>query len=67
MRRMDEMSVEIGVKENVKKKLVSSTRVGHVERMGDEKLAKRASGQTVEGKWGRGRPKLRCVIALIVT
>ena len=36
------MRVEIGVKESVKKKLVRSTRASRVERMGDEKLAKRA-------------------------
>ena len=66
-RRMDEMRVEVGGKENVKKKLVRSTWAGHVERIGDEKLAKRADAQTVEGKWRRGRPKLRCEIALIAT
>ena len=39
--------------------------VGHMERMGCEKLAKRADAQTIEGKWRRERPKLRCVIALM--
>ena len=55
------------VKENIKKQLVSSTRAGRVKRMGDEKPTKRADVHTVEGKLTRGRPKLRCVIALIVT
>ena len=31
-------------------------------KMGDEKLAKRADTQKVEGKWRQGRrPKLRCI------
>ena len=41
-RRMDELRVEVGVRETFKKKLVRG-RVkwaGHVERMGDENLAK---------------------------
>ena len=59
--------MEVGVKENSKKKLRRNTWAGHVEKMADEKLAKRADAQIVEGKWRRGRPKLRCVIALIVT
>ena len=33
--------------------------VGHVERMGEEKLAKRADAQKVEGKGRRGRPRMR--------
>ena len=61
------MRVEIGVKGSVKTKLVSSTRVGHVERMGSEKLEKRSDAQTIERKWRRGRPKLRCEIAFIAT
>ena len=41
---MDELRVMVGVKDSFKKKLVSNrlTTAGHVERMGDEKLAKRA-------------------------
>ena len=54
---MDEMRVEVGVKECSKKKLVSRTWAGHVEKMADEKLAKRADAQKVEGKWRRGRLK----------
>ena len=65
-RRMDELRVEVGVKENFKNKLAMSslTLAGHAERMGDKKkLAKRADIQTVEGKRGERGPKLRCVIA----
>ena len=42
------------MKDNFKKKLVSSrlTSAGRVERMGDEKLVKRADAQKVEGKGG---------------
>ena len=47
------MRVEVGVKESSKKKLVRITWVGHVEKIGDEKLAKRADAQKVEGKWRR--------------
>ena len=56
--------MEVGVKESSKKQLVRSTWAGHVEEMGDEKLAKRADTQKVEEKWRRGRPKLRWGIAL---
>ena len=51
-RRMDELRVEVGLKESFKKKLVMSrlTWAGHVERMGDEKMAKRADAQKVKGK-----------------
>ena len=65
--RMDEPRVEVGVKERFKNKLMRSrlTWAGDVERMGDEKLAKRADALKVEGK-RRGRPKL-WGIALKVT
>ena len=54
-RRMDEPTVvrmEVGLKESFNKKLVRSrlTRDGHVERMIDEKLAKRTDAQKVEAK-----------------
>ena len=50
------MRMEVGVKENSKKKLVRSTWAGHMEKkLGDEKLAKRADAQKVEGKWRPGR------------
>ena len=41
-RRMDELGVEVGVKESFKKKLVRSrlTRADHVERTGDENTGK---------------------------
>ena len=45
------------MKENSKKKLARSTSA--VEKMADEILAKKADAQKVEGKWRRGRPKLR--------
>ena len=50
---MDEMRVEVGVKESSKKKFVRSTWGGHVEKMGDEKLAG-TDAQKVEGNWKRG-------------
>ena len=43
--------MEVGVKESSKKKLVRDTRAGHVDKMGNEKLAERADAQKVEGKW----------------
>ena len=48
-KRVDELRVEVGVKESFNKKLVRSrlTWAGHVERMGDAKLAKRTDGQKV--------------------
>ena len=61
-RRTDELRVEVGVKDNFKKKLARNclTWAGHAEMMGDEKLAKRADAQKVEGK---RRLKLRWGIA----
>ena len=47
---MDEMRVWDGVNESSEKKLMRSTWVGHVQQTGDEKLAKRAGAQKVEGK-----------------
>ena len=55
--------MEVGVKESAKKKLARS-RLIWAERMGDEKLAKRADSQKVKGKRRRGRPTFRCGIAL---
>ena len=49
------------MKESSKKKLMRSTWVGHMDKMGDEKLAKRAGAQKIEGKWRRGRPMGDCV------
>ena len=58
-RRTDELRVEVGVKDNFKKKLVRSslTWAGHAE-----KLAKRANAQKVEGISEKRGPKLRWVI-----
>ena len=42
-----------------KKKLVRSTWASHVEKMADEKLAKRTNAYKLEGKGRRGRAKLR--------
>ena len=58
---MDELTVEIGVKESVKKKLVMSRLkwAGHMERMADEKLAKRSDAQKGEGKRWRVSPIMR--------
>ena len=36
------------------------------KKVGDEKLAKRADAQKVEGKWRRERPNLRWEVALKV-
>ena len=51
---MDELRVEIGVKESFKTKLVRSRLkwAGHVERMGDGKLAKESDAKKGEGKGG---------------
>ena len=43
------LRVKVGVKESSKTKLVLSTQAGHVEKMADEKLAKRADAWKVEG------------------
>ena len=51
----DELRMEVGMKEHFKKKLARSslTRAGRAERMGDEKLTKRADAQKVDGKQGK--------------
>ena len=56
-RRLDEMGVEVGVKENVKKKLVRSMLkwTTHVDIIGDKHLAKRADAQKWNGKGRRRR------------
>ena len=58
---MDELKVEVRVKDSFKMKPARSRLMwaGHVERMGDEKLAKRADAQKVECKRMRGRPRMR--------
>ena len=53
-KRKDDMRERVGVKECFKKKLTRSKLklAGHVEGMGNEKLANRADVQKVEGKGG---------------
>ena len=53
-KRVNELRVEVGMKNSFKKKLVRSRLkwAGHVERMGDENLTKRADAQKVGGKGG---------------
>ena len=60
-RRLDELRVEVGVKERFKKTLVRRRLklARHGERMGDGKLTKRADAEKVEGKRRRGRPRMR--------
>ena len=62
---MDEMRVWDGVKESSKKKCIHGLVMW--TKLGDDKLAKRAGAQKVEGKWSRRRAKLRWWIALKVT
>ena len=52
-RRMDGLRVEVGVKERFKKKVVKSRLkwARHVERIGVEKLEKRADGPESGLKW----------------
>ena len=59
-RRIKEMRVEVGVKEKAKNKLARSrlTWAGHVDKKGDEWLAKRADAQKVERK--RGEEEQNC-------
>ena len=49
---MEELRVDVGVKESFKKKLVRSRLkwAGHVDRIEDEKLANRADAQEMVGK-----------------
>ena len=51
----DELRVEVEVKKHFKKKLARSslTWAGRAERMGDEKLTKRADAQKVEENQGK--------------
>ena len=65
-RRTGELSVEVGMKESFKKKLMRNRVIwtGRVEIMGDAKQAKRADTKKVCGKRRRERAKLRRRIAL---
>ena len=58
---MDELRGEVGANESFKKKLVRSRLkwAGHVERMGDENLRKRADAYRERMKTGAWRPRMR--------
>ena len=51
--KMGQMRVEFGVTESSKKQLMRGTWDGHVDKMGDEKLKKRADTQNVGGEEDR--------------
>ena len=53
----DRSGVRMGVDEKMKKRTLEW--FGHVERMGEERLAKRIYGGVVRGERQRGRPRLR--------
>ena len=57
--RMEEQREEIGVKEDLRRKLAKSRFkwAGHVNRM-EEQLTKRSDAIKVEGRRRRGKPKL---------
>ena len=55
---MDELSMEVGIKESFKKKLVRSTWAGQSETNGRCKSDKDSRCPEVVGKWRRGKPKL---------
>ena len=61
------MTVDVGMQERSKKKLMRSTWAGRVGKMGDEKQAKSQMPRKWRGVWRRGRPKLRWSNALKVT
>ena len=54
---------ETGVQRSLTEKLVKSRlqRIGHVERMADERLPKRAAELREQGRRRRGKPRLRDV------
>ena len=60
-RRMMELREETGVQWSLTERLVRSRLqwAGHVERMADERLPKRAAELREQGKRRRGRPRLR--------
>ena len=60
-RRMVELRVETGVKTSLTERLVRSILqwAGHVERMADDRLPKRAAALREQGRRRRGRPRLR--------
>ena len=60
-RRMVELREETGVQRSLTERLVRSRLqwVGHVERMADDRLPKRAAELREQGRRRRGRPRLR--------
>ena len=60
-RRMVELREEIGVQRSLTERLVRSRLqwAGHVERMADDRLPKRAAELREPGRRRRGRPRLR--------
>ena len=67
-RKLDEIRVEVGVKESLKKKLVTRRLiwVGHVERIGDEKPAECRCPES-GGKKEERKTRIAMEIALKVT
>ena len=62
MRRMVELREETGVQRSWPERLVSSRLqwAGHVERVADDRLQKRAAELREQGSRRRGRQRLRC-------
>ena len=60
-RRMDELREEIGVQVSLTGRLVKCRMrwAGHLVRMGEERIAKRADRLSEQGRRKRGRPRLR--------
>ena len=60
-RRMVELREETGVQRSLTERLVRSRLewAGHVERMADDRLPKRAAELREQGRRRRGRPRLR--------
>ena len=61
-RRMVELREETGVQRSLTERLVRSRLqwAGHVERMADDRLPKRAAELREQGRRRRGRPRPRC-------
>ena len=60
-RKMKELREEVGMKKHLKMKVTGSRMrwAGHVQRMGEDRLSKRAWKAEEGGRRRRGRPKLR--------
>ena len=60
-RKLKELREEIGMKKHIKMKVAGSRMrwAGHVQRMGEDRLSKRAWKAEEGGRRRRGRPKLR--------